>query len=89
MKTNTLRSHPNPSIRLRASLLQLQEALTVAGSAVPARPPRVDVNEQRAIQLIARVQARYKCMPFVGLQDIPSPHGARVNVHLATTVHAG
>jgi hypothetical protein len=50
----------------------------------------VDINEQRALQLIARVQARYKrVMPFVNLQDIPSPQGAQVNVAVLSNVHSG
>lgn len=51
-KRGTLRPHP--------SLFPLQAALTAAGSGVPSRPRRVDVNERLAMQLIARMQARYK-----------------------------
>jgi len=81
-KTNTLHSHPN--------LLPLREALIFAESGVPFRPPRVDSNEQRALQLIARMQARYKkVMPFLDLRDIPSPQGLRVNVPAMAGAHAG
>jgi hypothetical protein len=81
MKTHTLRTHPNPSIKLRASLLHLQETLTAAGSGVPARPPRADLNEQRALQLIARMQAEYKKIaPFLDLHDIPNPDARTVHV---------
>lgn len=73
-KTNTNRIHPNPSVKLRASLLELQLALTIAESVTPAQPPRVDVNEQRAVQLIQGMRAGYrKPALFLNLQDIPTP----------------
>jgi len=44
----TFRTHP--------SLLPLRMALIVAESGSPARPPRIDVNEQRALQLIQKMK---------------------------------
>ena len=77
MKTNTLQTHP--------SLLPLREALIAAGSEVPARPRRVDANELRAVQLIARMQAGYKkVMPFLDRQDTPGSHGLSVHVPART-----
>jgi hypothetical protein len=94
MKNYTLRTHSNPSInathRLRASLLQLQTALTAAESGVPACPPRLDANEQCALQLIARMQARYKRLaPFSEWSDVPNPQGARLNLPEMAGTHAG
>lgn len=51
------------SLRLRASLLPLRMALILAESASPARPRRLDADERLAMQLIARMQARYKKTP--------------------------
>ena len=58
-KTNrTIRTHP--------SLLPLRAALILAERESPARPHRVDTNERLAMQLIARMQARYKrSSPFL------------------------
>ena len=73
-KMNANRIHPKPSVKLRASRLGLQLALTVAESATPAQPPRVDVNEQRAAQLIQGIRSGYrKPAPCLNLQDIPAP----------------
>jgi len=73
-KKNTLRTHP--------SLLPLRMALIAAASESPACPPRMDVNEQRAMQLIAKVKAEYKKQQFVmHWNDIPSPHGLRADLH--------
>jgi hypothetical protein len=45
-------------------------ALFAAERESPARPHRVDPNERLAMQLIARMQARYKkAYPFVTRQD--------------------
>jgi hypothetical protein len=67
-RTNPRQTHP--------SLFPLQAALASAGSDVPACPPRMDLNEQRAMQLIAQVRAPYqRPKAFLRLQDIPSPHG--------------
>jgi hypothetical protein len=64
-KKNTLRSHP--------SLLPLRMALTVAEKDSPSRPHRIDVNERRALQLIARMQANHKkVFPFLNEQEIPA-----------------
>ena len=74
VKKNTLHSHP--------SLLPLRMALIAAASESPACPPRMDVNEQRAMQLIAKVKAEYKKQQFVmHWNDIPSPHGLRADLH--------
>ena len=55
------------------SLLVLRAALSMAESAAPARPPRPDTNEQRALQLIARMQANYKkALPFSDVQEVPA-----------------
>ncbi|MDL1910412.1 hypothetical protein FBQ81_06910 [Chloroflexi bacterium CFX6] len=51
-KTGTLRTHP--------SLLPLRTALILAERESPSRPRRVDPDERLAMQLIARMQARYK-----------------------------
>ena len=57
------------------SLLPLRMTLIAAVSASPARPPRIDANEQRAMQLIEKVKAEYKKQQFVlNVNDIPSPH---------------
>ena len=49
----------------------------------------MDANEQRALQLIARVQAEYKkTKPFLDLQDIPTSQGLRVRVHEMATAEA-
>jgi len=56
-KTFHVSSHP--------SLLPLRRALIAAESGSPARPPRMDVNEQLALQLIARMKTEYtKPLPF-------------------------
>ena len=69
-KKSTLHSHP--------SLLPLRMALVIAESGSPARPPCIDANEQRALQLIENVKAGYKKQQFVlNFQDIPSPYGFR------------
>jgi len=64
--------------------------LIAAESGVPARPPCIDLNEQLARQLIARMQVGYKnAPPFIGgLQDIPGPRGVPVNLHEMTDTHA-
>ena len=71
-KKNTLHAHP--------SLLPLRMALVAAESGSPARPPRMDTNEQRALQLIAQVKAEYKKQQFVmNWNDIPNPQGFHEN----------
>jgi hypothetical protein len=80
-KKNTLHSHP--------SLLPLRMALTAAASESPALPFRVDVNEQLALQLIAKMKAEYKrSHPLLNWRDIPSQHGYRESVHEMVTAHA-
>ena len=71
-KKNAHQTHP--------SLLPLRMALVAAVSGSPARPPRIDANEQRALQLIAQVKAEYKKQQFVlTWNDIPSPQGFHEN----------
>ena len=66
VKKTALHAHPSSSVKLRASLLPLQKALTAAERESPSRPHFVDANERRALQLIARMQAEYKrVFPFV------------------------
>ena len=64
------------------SLLPLRMALTLAERESPSRPPCIDVNEQYAIQLIAKVKAQYKKQQFVlSCQDIPNPNGVHRTLH--------
>lgn len=42
------------------SLLPLRMALIAAESGSPARPPRTDVNEQRALQLIQKMRTEHQ-----------------------------
>lgn len=75
--------HPYPS------LLTLQQALIAAESGVPAQPAHIDLNEQRAQQLITRVRAGYKkAVPLIGWHDIPSPEGLLVHFHEMADTHA-
>ena len=69
------------------SLLPLRMALIAAESGSPARPPRIDANEQRAMQLIENVKVGYKKQQFVlHWDDVPSPQGFHAN--LQVTVHS-
>ena len=62
-KRSTLHTHP--------SLLSLRVALAFAERESPSRPPRIDSNERRALQLIARMQAEHKkVFPFVSTKDL-------------------
>ena len=71
------------------SLLELQQALSMAESAAPARPPRIDANERLALQLIARMQADYKkSLPFLDLQDRPRPNRFREQFRELAGTHA-
>jgi hypothetical protein len=80
-KKNTLRTHP--------SLLPLRMALIAAVSESPACPPRMDVNEQRAMQLIEKVKAEYKKQQFVmNWSDIPSPRGLHVDLQVMVNSNA-
>lgn len=79
-RKNTLQSHP--------SLLPLRVALTLAESETPARPRRVDMNEQRALQLIARMQAKHKRVsPFVNM-DVPASYVFHKVLQDMAAVHA-
>lgn len=80
-KKSTLRSHP--------SLLPLRMALITAENGSPSRPPRIDVNEQRALQLIEQVKAEYKKQQFVmNWNDIPSPQGFHTHLQITVSSHA-
>ena len=71
------------------SLLALRNALSAAESLVPARPPYFDTNEQLALQLIARMQARYKkSLPFLDLRDIPESYVDRQQLQEMAGAHA-
>ena len=73
-KPNSTQTHP--------SLLALQKALRAAENTTPSRPRLLDANEQRALQLIARMQADYKkSQPFVDELDIPESSTHRRPVH--------
>jgi len=76
----TLHGHP--------SLLSLRMALIAAESESPSRPPHIDANEQRALQLIAKVKAGYKKpLPLLNWSDIPSQHGYRESLHEMVVTH--
>jgi hypothetical protein len=63
LNKTTLRTHP--------SLVSLRGALILAESGVPSRPHRIDADERLAMQLIARMQARYKkTKPFIAQRDL-------------------
>ena len=79
----TLRTSQHPP------LLALRRALSAAESLAPARPPHMDANEQRALQLIARMQANYKkSLPFLDLRDIPRRYADRQHTQEMADVHA-
>jgi len=81
-KKSTLRSHP--------SLLQLRVALTLAQSESPALPPHADANEQRAMQLIARMQAEHKKVsPFLKVQAVPAAYIFHKLLQDVVPSHAG
>jgi hypothetical protein len=68
------------------SLLALRRALSAAESIAPAH---MDANEQRALQLIARMQANYKkSPPFLDLRDIPRRYTDRQHIQEMAGVHA-
>ena len=80
-KSQAFRSHP--------SLLTLRMALSVAESESPSRPPRTDVNEQLAVQLIEKMKADYKKpLPILNWNDIPSQYGFREHIQEMTSTHA-
>jgi hypothetical protein len=61
-----------PPHRTHPSLLPLREALTSAETETPSRPQRMDPNEQRALELIARMKTEYKKpLPFTSWKDDP------------------
>jgi hypothetical protein len=69
------------------SLLPLRMALVMAASESPARPPRMDANEQRAMQLIEKLKAEHKKQQVVlTWNDIPSPNGIRTTIHEMTVM---
>lgn len=81
--------HLSPSMRAHPSLLELHQALSMAESAAPARPPRIDANERLALQLIARMQADYKkSLPFLDLQDRRRPYRFREQLRELAGTHA-
>ena len=82
VKKNVLHASRHPS------LLPLRMTLIVAVSGSPARPPRMDANEQRAIQLIAKVKAEHKKQQIVlTWNDIPSPNGVHATISEMTVMH--
>ena len=71
------------------SLLALRNALSAAESIAPAHPPHFDTNEQLALQLIARMQARYKkSLPFLDLRDISGSYGYHRQLQEMAGAHA-
>jgi hypothetical protein len=71
------------------SLLALRNALSMAESVAPARPPYIDTNEQLALQLIARMQAHYKTsLPILDLRDIPASYVYRRQLQEMAGAHA-
>jgi hypothetical protein len=71
------------------SLLPLRVALTLAESETPARPRHADVNERRAMQLIARMQAKHKRIsPFVNM-DVPASYVFHKILQDVAVSHAG
>jgi len=81
-KKTTLRTHP--------SLFPLRVALTLALSESPALPPHADANEQRAMQLIARMQEEYKkASLFLNKQNIPASYVFHKLLQEMVPSHAG
>jgi len=54
LDTNKRMNHAHPS------LFPLRMALIVAESGSPARPPRTDANEQKALQLIQKMRMEHE-----------------------------
>jgi len=49
----------------------------------------MDANEQLAMQLIARMQARHKkVFPFLSAQDIPDVYGIQIHIQEMVETHA-
>ena len=69
------------------SLLPLRMALVAAESGSPARPPRIDTNEQRALQLIQKMKTEYqKPLPFTSWKDDPVLNTFRLREVIGTNV---
>ena len=69
------------------SLLPLRMALTAAERVSPARPQRIDVNAQRAMQLIERMKTDYqKPLPFTSWKDDPVLNSFRLQEVIGTNV---
>ena len=61
------------------SLLPLRAALIAAERESPSRPQQVDPNEQRALELIARMRTEYrKPLPFSNWKDDSGLHSFRL-----------
>ena len=90
MLTGTRPTHRvSSSTGAHPSLLELQQALSMAESVAPARPPRIDANERLALQLIARMQADYKkSLPFLDLQDRSRQYSVREQFPELAGTHA-
>ena len=81
VKRTALQTHP--------SLLPLRRALIAAEWESPARPRCVDANERRALQLIARMQAKHKkVFPFLSVQDIPVSNDLSEQLQKAASIDA-
>jgi hypothetical protein len=60
-------------------------ALIAAESESPSRPPQIDVNEQRAMQLIQKMKSEYKKpLSLLNWNDIPSQHGLHIRLQELT-----
>ena len=63
--------------------------MSAAESEAPACPPRIDANEQLALQLIARMQADYKkAAPFLEGSEASSAYSARTHLSEMAGIHA-
>jgi len=61
------------------SLLGLRATLIAAKRESPSRPQKVDPNEQRALELIARMRTEYrKPLPFSSWKDDSILHSFRL-----------
>jgi hypothetical protein len=69
------------------SLFPLRMALVAAEGGVPPRPPRVDSNEQMALQLIQKMKTEYrKPLPFTSWKDNSKPNSFRLLEVIGTNV---
>ena len=81
IEKNTLHALRHPS------LLSLRMALTAAERESPSRPHRVDANERRAMQLIARMQADHKkVFPFLSVQELPISNDLHQQLEKTVTI---